>query len=174
MLCERCKKNNASLFYKETVNGKTTTMSLCHECAKALESEGKLSLSSPFADNFPHFGDIDDLFSGFFAPAKKNAVVSAQKQCSLCASTFADIVKNGKVGCAECYKTFRDELGKSIRSIHGNVKHIGRVTGPEKEKNEKKKRLAALKKELRSAIDSQEFERAAELRDEIKKLEGEN
>lgn len=174
MLCERCKKNNATLFYKETVNGKTTSLSLCRDCAKELEAEGKLTVfQSPILPSFSGFGAIDDLFSGFFTPQKKAIASSDEKHCPLCAATFSDIVKNGKVGCAKCYETFRGELERTLRSIHGNVKHIGRAAGPEKEKNEKKAKIASLREELSSAVKAEEFERAAKLRDEIKKLEGE-
>lgn len=174
MLCERCKKNNATLFYKETINGKTTSLSLCHDCAKELEKEGKLTVfSKPFVPSFSGFGAIDDLFSGFFAPTKKALAATEEKRCPLCASAFSDIVSNGKVGCAKCYETFRGELDRTIRSIHGNVKHKGRAAGPEKEKNDKKAKIASLREELGSAVKAEDFERAAKLRDEIKKLEGE-
>ncbi|MBR6726414.1 MAG: UvrB/UvrC motif-containing protein [Clostridia bacterium] len=171
MLCERCKKNNATFFYNETVNGKTTSLSLCHECAKELEAEGKLH--SHGFDGAAHFGEIDDLFSGFFAPAKKAHTPANEKRCTLCASTFADIVKNGKVGCAECYRCFSDELSRTVRSIHGNVKHIPRATPEQKEKDERLTKIDALGAELSAAIAAEEFERAAQLRDEIKKLKEE-
>ena len=173
MLCERCKKNNASFFYNETVNGKTTSFALCQECARELEKEGKISFSHHAHDPFSHFADVDDLFSGFFGSPKKAAVPANEKRCTLCASSFPEIVKNGKVGCAKCYEVFADELERTIRSIHGNVKHIPRATPEQKEENEKKAKISELKNELKTAIEKEEFERAAALRDEIKKLEGE-
>ena len=173
MLCEKCKKNNASLFYKETVNGKTTSMALCHDCASELEAAGKLHLPTQNFSAFSHSTMVDDLFSGLFSPKKNVPVPTNDKRCTLCSSTFSDIVKNGKVGCAKCYEVFRGELGRTIQSIHGNVKHVGRATGPEKEKNEKKAKLTSLRGELAQAIKDEAFEHAAQLRDEIKKLEGE-
>lgn len=173
MLCERCKKNNASLFYKETVNGKTTSMALCRECAAELEKEGKLHIPTQSFATLSHSSAIDDLFSGLFTPKKNTVNTADEKRCTLCSSTFSDIVKSGKVGCAKCYDVFRGELARTVQSIHGNVKHEGRAAGPEKEKNEKKAKLSALRSELNEAIKAEAFERAAVLRDEIKTLEGE-
>ena len=94
MLCERCKQKNASLFYKETVNGKTTSMALCHDCAAELEKSGKLHLHAPVFSQFPTSA-TDDLFSGLFASKKSYTAPVENKKCTLCSSTFSDIAKSG-------------------------------------------------------------------------------
>jgi Uncharacterized protein with conserved CXXC pairs len=53
-------------------------------------------------------------------------MVNNIKVCNLCGSTIKDITKSGKVGCARCYDTFRNELLVTIANIHGNIKHRGR------------------------------------------------
>ena len=167
MICERCKKNEATVFYEENINGTSRSYSLCSECAAELKKSGELS-------GFFSFGGVnslhDQLFGGLFglnqAPAK------VRKTCPLCASAFSDLQKNGKAGCPECYKTFGEELRSSIRSIHGNVKHIGRSPAKFRKSREKENELKELKKQLKEAISNENFELAAELRDKVRALEG--
>lgn len=178
MLCQNCKKNNATVFYKETINGETSSYALCSECAKKMEDEGKISFNSPLESIgdgfFSPFDEINDIFSGFFGKPQKAISAYEEKRCPMCKSSFNDIVKAGKVGCAKCYETFASELESTVKSIHGNVSHVGRTSGPWKKKKEKNDKIAKLKSELAAAIEAQEFEKAAELRDKIKETEGEN
>lgn len=175
MLCEKCKKNNATVFYEETVNGKTRSYSLCSECAKSLEQSGEISLHQNLADGFfgiPSFGNMNDsLFSGLFG-LPENARTS-KKTCPLCHATFDDFRRNGKAGCPKCYTTFSSELLGTIRSIHGSVRHIGRAPAKFKKRGENRTRLSELKNELKRAIADENFETAATLRDQIRALESE-
>lgn len=166
MLCEKCQKNQATVFYEENINGNKRSYSLCAECAAALEKEGALSLGHDLF-SIPSVGFHDGLFGGLFgqiAPTQK-------KVCPTCGASFSDLRQNGKVGCAECYTVFSDELRDTIRSIHGNVKHAGRAPSRNRKDREKKNRLADLKKQLKAAIDEENFELAVSLRDEIRALE---
>ena len=85
--------------------------------------------------------------------------------------TFDDIAKSGKVGCANCYDIFYDELLPSIQRIHGKTVHIGKLAKSAGSEVKMKSTLAKLKEELTTAIKEQEFEKAAKLRDQIKELE---
>ena len=175
MLCEKCKKRTATVFYNENINGKARSYSLCGECAAKLREKGDLqditSMMSAFADPFSTMQS--DLFGGFFGiPAVK--ALSAQKKCDFCDSTYSDIAKSGRVGCPECYVTFRDELSRTLRSIHGTTTHTGAVPSRHRAKQERSRRLDQMKSDLRAAIDAENYERAAALRDEIRKLQSEN
>ena len=94
-----------------------------------------------------------------------------------CGSSYSDIAKSGHVGCAKCYEIFGDQLLPSIRRIHGNTTHCGKNSRFGTKKAEKsaemtkKDKIKALKKELDKAISEQNFEHAAELRDQIKEME---
>ena len=117
MVCQKCKVNQANIYYKQTVNGKTAALALCETCA------AKSGID--FGENF-----IPGLFGSVFeALAGKAPYLAGQdevKRCTLCASAFRDITQKGKVGCAKCYETFAPELEGTIEGIHGNVRHIGR------------------------------------------------
>ncbi|MEE1284046.1 MAG: UvrB/UvrC motif-containing protein, partial [Acutalibacteraceae bacterium] len=89
--------------------------------------------------------------------------------------SFNDIVRESQVGCAECYRLFFDKLAPSIERIHGRALHSGKkieVTVEEKNEPTKEERIAQLKSALQDAVEKQEFELAAKLRDEIRDMEG--
>lgn len=163
MICNKCNKNKASFFLEQNINGNITKIALCPECAK----EYKNINLNPYSTL--------NLLGGLFQPNSITKQRSTEvKKCTLCASTLADISKNGRVGCAECYKVFHDELTPTVRRIHGNVKHVGRKpldsqiyeTNTESEIN----KIADLKNQLNEAIAREDYETAAELRDKIRGL----
>ena len=175
MLCETCKKRTATVFYNENINGKTRSYSLCGECAAKLRERGELqditSMVGSFADPFSALHD--DLFGGFFGiPATK--AVSAEKKCPNCGCSYADIAEGGKVGCPNCYTVFRDELSRTLRSIHGTTAHTGAVPSRHRAKQERAQQLLKLKQELSGAVEREDYERAAQLRDEIRKLQNQS
>lgn len=175
MLCEKCKKRTATVFYNENINGKTKSYSLCGECAAKLREKGDIqditSMIGSFADPFSELHD--NLFGGFFGMPTLLSV-PAEKKCPTCGSTYADIARNGKVGCPDCYSTFSDELSRTIASVHGTTSHTGAIPARHRAKQERREQLKALRKSLQEAIDKEDFERAATLRDEIRKIESQN
>ena len=172
MLCEKCKKRTAAVFYNENINGKLRSFSLCGECAARLREKGELqditSMVGSFADPFSELQD--NLFGGFFG-IPKMAAVPAEKKCPTCGSTYADITKDGRVGCPECYTVFENELSRMIRSVHGTTSHTGSVPARHRAKIEREERIKRLKNEMQEAIKNEDFERAATLRDEIRRAD---
>lgn len=154
MLCEKCKKRNATVLYKQTVNGVSEQLALCSECANAVSFGGL-------------FDDDLNLFGNLFSSTQIKP--SEEKVCDLCGSTFSEIAREGKVGCARCYSIFGDRLSPMIERIHMGSRHIGRK--PPKERDAKKDELDALKKQLSEAIEKEDFESAAKLRDMIREKE---
>lgn len=167
MLCQNCGKNEATTHIKRVVNGDTTQTHLCAECAQALG----------YGDMFSGFGlNLDDFFGGFLGDTVQKLASPVEQRCSKCGNTFSDIVRSGKVGCSECYKTFYDKLLPSIQRIHGRIKHNGKQvssieTTASQVEQVKKDPVEELKKELATAIENQEFEQAAVIRDKIRELE---
>lgn len=168
MLCQMCGQHPATTHIKTIVNGKLTQAHLCADCAK------KQGYGNLFADWGSGFGSLLSGFMGSAAPARQVT------RCPGCGASFEDITRSGKIGCAECYHTFRGQLLPIIQRIHGTAQHKGKVPGSsalrvtdtnnkivavEETPLEEKKRL------LKQAIEVQNFERAAVLRDEIKELE---
>lgn len=164
MKCQHCNEKEATTYIKKNINGKVTEMHLCSECAKELGVMDEFSTENFLADTF--FGN----FLGAGIPSMN--ILSGVDRCEYCGSTFNDIVKSGKVGCAHCYTKFEDKLEPSIIKIHGKTSHVGKNVSyteiPEKE--DKKDEVKSLKEDLKRAVKEQRFEDAAVLRDKIKEL----
>lgn len=172
MLCEKCKKNNASFFFEENINGKKRSLALCSDCAEEMKKSGEFQMGSSLFDSaFIPSSFHNDIFGGLFSGAEMLPKSAGAKSCPGCGYTFAEFRRVGKAGCSQCYSTFAAELAPSIRSIHGNSKHTGRAPAKAKAKNKKENELKALKKELKAAISDENFEEAAILRDKIRDIE---
>lgn len=164
MLCQSCSKNTATTHIKTIVNGEFKEYALCSECAKKL---GYMNL-------FDDFGfDLNNFLGSFFGSEKKMEAFPHTKRCEKCGSSFSDIVKIGKVGCAHCYDVFKDEMLMSIQRMHGNTTHSGKVPSSAGAKAKLVSNIEKTKGELKLAIEKQEFEKAAKLRDRIKAMENE-
>ena len=157
MKCEKCNQNEASVFYQEQINGKIKKMALCHSCAA--EAGIGEAAGSPFSL----------LLGGFSGLGLQKARGGAE--CPACGATMRELVKEGRVGCAACYRTFEAQLAPSIRAMHGNATHTGRTPQKHAAKKERSTRLTALREALQAAIATEDFEKAATLRDEIRALQ---
>ena len=174
MLCQNCKKNQASLHYKSIENGNVTERHLCRECAE------KLGIS---VKPFHAFGITDSILSdaqdgilggifGTMIDSYANAIHKESAVCPKCGMRFFEFRRIGKVGCSECYSVFADSLYPTVKQIHGNILHNGKIPEGLSEKLTKENRLKTLKTRLAKAIELEKYEDAAHLRDEIKSLEG--
>ena len=163
MLCDNCKKNVATTHVKQTINGNTTEMNLCAQCA------AKQGFSSSFGELGFDFGDF---WGSLFAePAKR--VREDAVRCPDCGRSFREVAQLGKPGCPTCYTTFYDRLLPSIQRIHGKVQHTGKVSEQADEQLKTEHELELLRTELERCVAQQEFEKCAELRDRIRQLEQE-
>lgn len=161
MKCTKCNQNEATVFYREIVNGKETKHHLCADCAAKLELE-----NSFFTD--PFGGDL--LGSLFAGTATGKQPRKEEKKCTLCGATFRALAEDGKVGCPACYESFREELAPTLKRLHGAATHRGRMPRRFAEKRSTEDKIAALEKDLRAAIASEAYEDAARLRDAIRDL----
>lgn len=167
MKCQHCGKNEATTHIRQTINGETAEAYLCPQCAQ----QAGVSYGDFFKDMH---SDFENLLGSFFSnvlPARSEA-----SRCKTCGSTYAEIARTGKVGCADCYSEFYDKLLPSIRRMHGNTTHCGKrahsASAPLTESaDSNEKSIEQLKAELDAAVKAQNFEKAAELRDKIKELE---
>ncbi len=161
MLCQSCKKNEATTHVKRIVNGSIEEYDLCPECAK------KLGYTDIFSSLQNEWNSLLGSFFGGGLPSRSGAT-----RCKGCGSSFAEIAKKGMVGCPECYDTFYEELLPSIKKIHGNTRHNGKFPSSSGKQLAIINELEAMQEQLNEAIARQEFEKAAELRDRINELKG--
>jgi protein arginine kinase activator len=91
-------------------------------------------------------------------------------KCARCGFTQADFKKAGRLGCPDCYKTFAEGLEGLLKSMHKGTRHTGKVPESLRQSRDLSDRLSSLQKRLSKAIEEENFEQAAILRDEIKQM----
>ncbi len=164
MKCQKCQKNEAVVHFTEIINGTKTETYLCKSCS---DLNAGFSFSSPF--------DLD--FGSFFQSViggEENFSnhLKAPLVCKVCKSTLKDIQTSGRLGCSECYNTFRNELIRPLKEIHGSSQHVGKIPKRIGKVIKESDKIEKLKIELNQAVLSENFEKAANLRDIIRSLEG--
>lgn len=160
MLCGICGKKTATVHLTEIIDNQMNELHLCEECAreKSAQMEQQFGLS--------------DLLAGmaeFGKPPKEteNVVI----KCANCGLTYADFKKIGRLGCGDCYSSFKKYLAPLLKRIHGSSRHAGK--SPVKLARPLRKRidLQELRIRLEKAIETEAFEEAAKIRDQIRELE---
>lgn len=91
--------------------------------------------------------------------------------CPQCGLTAEDFNKTGRLGCSECYKTFGSELAIVLRRLHGRNQHVGKIPALNPTQVAARNELLSLRRALKQAVDHEQFEKAAELRDRINVVE---
>lgn len=187
MLCDDCKKNEATIHVTNIVNGKKTESHLCQDCANKKEHTDMFKQlhqsfgQFPKFSNFGSFGQLgssifdNDFFNNDFFT---NAVYpdgllqdSHSQRCDQCGMTFDEFNRTGKFGCDHCYEVFDQEITPLVKRLQGSLAYEGRVpsrgTGVFKTRHQIKR----LRQELNKAIKGEDYEKAITLRDQIKQLE---
>lgn len=162
MLCERCKKNQATVHVKQVINGDVKEMYLCNECADKAGMTTSFSFNDMFKDLFNV--TADNVFLG-------NSFDSTNDRCPVCGQTYNEFRQSGKIGCGECIKHFGQRMDSLIKSIHGSSEHKGKIPHKSGGALAVKREKETLKRKLAVAIENEEFEEAAKIRDEIRSLE---
>lgn len=173
MLCENCKKNEASAYIKTNVNGEVHEYHLCPECAAKMQNDGAFGSMFNFDGMFNPMSGFDlvsSLLSSPFGAFSTMPSIGSGKRCSCCGSDFSSIAKTGKAGCPNCYTEFRAKLAPTIRKLHGNTVHCGKHSKATVEQSNEIQ-IEDLKKRLAEAVNNENYELAAELRDKIKSME---
>ncbi len=146
-------------------NGEKLEQRLCEKCAAAAGIA--IQSHAPVAQVLSQFV----IAQGISAP--KNA---GQTPCATCGMVFAQFRKEHALGCPDCYAAFEAELGPLIERAHeGGTHHVGKLPrSAAPGGGERVRRMVSLRKQLTQAIETEQFEKAALIRDQIRKLEGED
>ena len=163
MLCERCHVNPATVHLKKSINGVLDEKHLCQTCAEETGELQILNLGNPLGSFFETL-----LGSMELKPAMM------QTKCEVCGLTFDDFRQKGEFGCSDCYVTFREELKPILRRIQGDVIHNGKVPKRAGGTLSIKREIEKLRDNLKELVAKEEYEKAAKVRDEIKKLEAQS
>ena len=166
MLCQNCGEKEATIHLTKIINGEKTELFLCEKCA---EETGKISFKS--SDPF----SFQNLLSGILNPEIESSFTHAKKElkCDNCGLTYKEFSENGLLGCSECYDTFDDRLQPLVKRIHGSKSHNGKVPKRKGKDLRIRREIKKLRNNMEKAVDDENFEKAAEIRDEIHELEEE-
>ena len=177
MLCDMCGKKKATVHLTEIVDEQMSEMHLCEECArnKSAQMEQQFGLGDLLAG-------LSDVGKAASPSDAKNVLV-----CSGCGLNYEDFRKFGRLGCGQCYTAFKEHLEGLLRKIHGSSRHLGKTPlflpppaaslpsvnspGTLAVTSLPAPNTEDLKKQLHAAIESEDFEQAALLRDKIRMLE---
>ncbi|TYP48159.1 UvrB/UvrC motif-containing protein [Thermosediminibacter litoriperuensis] len=166
MKCDECKKRPATVHITKIVNGEKTLMHLCEQCAK---EKNIFSVSFNF-DGEPL--SMQKFLASFFEPMVSEFREKSQPlSCNRCGLTFPRFTQIGRFGCSNCYEAFKGQLDPMLRRLHGKTYHVGKVPRRTGGRVRIKSEIERLKRELQEAVNAEEYERAAQLRDKIRELE---
>ncbi len=162
MMCDNCREQDAVVQVMRIGPEGPVEINLCEKCAaeKGIETNVTMSPKSALAE--------------LLLPAQKPlaALAGETGRCPFCSYSLRDFRTTGRLGCARCYESFDGTLRDLLRRVHGSSQHAGKAyVAPETEWTQESTVLSELRRRLRRAVDSEQFELAAELRDQIKVLE---
>ena len=164
MLCQNCQQREAAVHLTKIVNGEGMQMSLCHECAQKIQG---ISFYPGMATEF-----LQALFGMNSVNQSEQTISTAdQEKCPGCGRTFTQLQQAGRMGCGQCYDRFESKIEPILRQIHGGGVHVGKVPIRCAASIRNKQDLARLRGKLQELIQKEEFEEAAEVRDQIRELE---
>jgi protein arginine kinase activator len=172
MLCEFCKKNEANVHLIKVVNGQTEKLNLCISCLKDFSLIPSEDLLNDLNNLLKKVLEVDIKINDKVQNSKVFNTIKNQvnKVCSFCGLDLNTVKATGRVGCADCYNEFRNELLPLLDAIHKNHKHIGKIPERTTKSAKIEKEIRDLEHRLTQEIIIENFEEAAKLRDTIKKL----
>lgn len=153
MNCEKCGTHPATVHVTNVLNGVKTEMHLCASCAR--EGTDLHMFENAFVPI-----SLKDLFYHMVEQQPK-----AEKRCSNCGMTMTKFRSEGRLGCARCYTDLNEELQPILRSVQGKLQH----TGARPKTVQKTDKIAEMRSQLEDAVKMENYEKAAKLRDLIKK-----
>lgn len=162
MLCEDCREREAELQLTAIIDGEMKTLELCSSCASDRGLTAESTPSAPLADFLAQLG-TEGGASG----------EGASEPCPYCGVTESEFRQTGRLGCPQCYAHFEPQLRGLLRRLHGSSQHVGKLyMSAGAEAGDRIARLAAMRRRLKRAVETEDFELAADLRDRIHEMEG--
>lgn len=163
MKCDMCGEREASVFLTQMYNNEIKKLHLCEKCAIAngLDLKNAISLTDAL------LGTSKQIKSEI--KKEKNA----NKYCPFCKMTYSDFRKRSRFGCPKCYETFQEELEVILKDMHSSTRHTGKKPISTIKNNtisEVTESIEELKCKLFKAIESENYEEAAIIRDQLKHL----
>lgn len=160
MVCNACGQSEATIHLTEIMNNQMVEIHLCETCAEQKGTDFKVHFD---------FNKLLASFADFSAELKSEE--GAKLVCKTCGMTSEEFARTGRLGCAGCYDTFEKLLLPLLKRVQRDVHHTGKVPRQAPAAVKRSANLRELYDRLQKSIEAEHFEEAAELRDEISRLE---
>ena len=166
MICQVCKANQASIHLKEIKENLVSEVHVCQSCfqQRSADEAGVDSMSHSL-----HLAASLEQTSAF--QTAHTDTVDTDLACPACGLAFGDFLEVGRLGCSACYQAFSEQLGPFLNKIHGAVSHTGKRPQQETKSLDLRHTLSRLQTDLDKAIADEQYELAADLRDQIRDFE---
>ncbi|MDT8435273.1 MAG: UvrB/UvrC motif-containing protein [Gemmatimonadota bacterium] len=163
MQCDQCGERPAEIQLTTIEDAEMKTLHLCAVCAGERGVAASAPVKAPLVDFLAQLGK----------PTAADRTSAPSAPCPFCGITAADFRRTGRLGCPQCWDHFESPLRQLLRRIHGSSQHVGKLyVHEESEAGDRLARLAAMRRRLQRAVETEDFETAAQLRDRIHALEG--
>ncbi len=167
MKCQICNVNDANIVFTQIINSEKFVLKICTECAK------KKGISIEIEK--PTQPKVSSLIGGLTGDLTvKNDKDIPDLTCKTCGLTFAEFKKKGLFGCDECHTYFGDHISSLLKQIHGTDVHEGKKPDTPTKEGKGGKEVISLRKlrtQLKKAVELEEYEKAAVIRDKIAALQ---
>jgi protein arginine kinase activator len=168
MKCQRCDKE-AHFHITELTGPKPVEIHLCQDCVREYLSENPNEAVAAA-------GAAASLAQQVFQQMAVSQTAEELEQldktaCPVCGITYYQFRTQGRLGCAYDYTCFRKELENLLIHIHGETEHCGKRPTHPAEHSEKLTSLIRLRREMQEAIAAENYERAGQIRDQIRSIE---
>ncbi len=164
IFCDECGIRPAAVHLTTIVNGVRKEINLCGECVAK-----KKAMALDLSELAGQLGEIMRQ-NGINPQQEKKSEPLPDITCSVCGTTYAMFHSNGRVGCAQCYSAFRQPLSGWLKEKAGSDRHTGRKSIGLADDVARRIRLRTLRRSQEEAIANEQYEKAAELRDQIRAL----
>lgn len=167
MNCNICNKVPATVHVIRIQNNKVIEVHYCAQCNL---------LKSNFNQENSKLSILGDIYNQLMNTENLNADIPSDnstrnKACLVCGLTYEKFKEIGKLGCPDCFQTFKDTLVYLLRRMHGSIQHIGKNPAQVSDLVFRNKQILELRQQLLYAIKSEDYEQAAKLRDLIQQTE---
>lgn len=167
MICEDCKQRPATVHYAQSINGQNTELHLCQDCyAKRVGGQFMIN------PNFLALNVFSQLAKPLVSPLQDASAVRAPiLKCADCGLHFQQFLNSSLLGCPNCYTAFRSQLEHLMRQFQAGLRHQGKIPLRRGGTTRLRRKIQKIRMELQKAVELEQFEKAAQLRDELRNLE---
>jgi len=160
MKCQSCNKREATVHFTDIEGDEKKEVHLCEECAR--EKSGMP----------PKGVTLEEIFSNLIQQHSKESAKLLKTACPNCGMSYIEFKAGGRLGCASDYVVFEEGLAPLLERLHQGTQHVGKTPSRAGADVRRGNEMIRLRRELDRAVQREEYEKAAELRDRIQSLTG--